>query len=119
MVAQREVHGLGGDVLGARETEQFAQQRLGGGGVIALHHERVAAAAQIDAEPCLDEAQVGVERTAEIGEALVVGGREHELAHDGRRHAAEVGRMVRHALHLRRRARPRRCGRAASALSPR
>jgi hypothetical protein len=67
MVTQRQMHGLGRDVVSSGEAEQLTQQRLCGRRVMALDAKCITAAAHLDTEPRLDQAQIFVKRTTKIG----------------------------------------------------
>ena len=106
-LAQCQVHARRRDLLLLREGEQLAQQVLGVHCLRAAHAERVAAAVNRDVEPALQQPQVLVERSAEIGEARVVGRRELEFPpRFGRcsRHGSAAGRGARRDGHGARRA---------------
>ena len=109
VVTQREMDRFGRDVLGVCQHREIAQQRLGRRRARTERHESIAATAQLDAEPLFDEAQVGIERTTEIGQRRVVGCDEFEFAALRR-----LGRSFRHGP-----PRLQGSGRAANANGPR
>jgi hypothetical protein len=79
-LAQRQVHAFGGDVLALREREQLTQQLFGVQRLCAAHPESVTAAVYADIEPRLHQAQILIERPAEVCEPGVVGRAEFEFA---------------------------------------
>jgi hypothetical protein len=79
-LVQREMHALGGDVLTLREGEQLAQQVLGVRCLRTAHSEGIAAAVYAHIEPSFQQAQVLIERPAQIGETRVIRWAEFEFA---------------------------------------